>query len=263
MHVVAVCELAATLDDEVDAVAGALGMAPYDVRLRLAGTLPRVLATSTDASAARAACDLLCRRGHGALTFDADDAPSVDRMPVLKSFSLANGELHADHAGPSQPVERITAVVRFVLSGDVDHVVREKRLVYSGRSLAPATREEEQIRTRRNRTERALLIFREGEPWVLDPARAKYAALGPLRPTQHENFARLIAWLTSLSPGVTVDDRFVEHPLAVQKRAEVRAPLPATAAPVRADRPVDWTLHALAQWLMMRRGGPYRGVRPG
>jgi hypothetical protein len=259
MHVVALCELTAPVEQEEGPIAELLGLSAYDVRLRLAGTLPRVVLRTDDGAAAQDLLALLVRRGHGALSFAADDAPAVDRLPLVRHFRAEGESVFADGAGPSRPATDLVAIVRFALHGVVDRTFKEQRLVYSGRSLAPAVQQFDRTVTEQAKAQRALLVFRDGLPWLLDPAQARYQGLGALRPTQVENFLATLEWFARRSPGTVEDHRFLEHPLAVQKRAAVRSAATATHDPVRADRPVDWTLHALAGWLAAPRGGPYRG----
>jgi hypothetical protein len=63
MFCLAVCELGAPLEREEEAIAGILGVTAYDVRIRLAGVLPRIMAQREDVTSTLACADV-CRAHH-------------------------------------------------------------------------------------------------------------------------------------------------------------------------------------------------------
>lgn len=256
MHCLAVCELGAPLDREENALASALGLTPYDVRIRLGGVLPRVMGQFDDAAAALAIADRLRSRGHGVVVFAATDAPALERMTLMRRFDAVGGQLFAnDKKPPGRALSDLVAIVHAAL--DV-RVLRTSREINYRATSRGTVREEEQHRSTEHALEMvALLFWREGAPWLLRQSEARYVALGAqVRPTVHENFQLAIEWLRARARDAVYDDRFVKPPLRPDRPVEVRDT--DTARALGSDRAVEQTLHALGTWLARGRGGPYR-----
>lgn len=256
MHCLAVCELGTALEPEEQALAAALGLTPYDVRIRLSGVIPKVMSQLDDAATAVAIADRLRARGHGVVVFDANDALALSRMTLMRRFDVVGDQLFAnDRKPPGRALADVVAIVHAAIDGRVQRTSREVTYRATARGTA---REEEQHKSTEHALEAvAVVYFREGPPWLLRQSEARYVALGKsVRPTVHENFQLAIEWLRARTPHAVYDDRFVRPPLRSERVVEVRDSESARA--LSSDKSVEQTLHALGLWLGRGRGGPYR-----
>ena len=252
----AVCELGAPLEREEAAIADVLGVTPYDVRIRLGGVLPRIMAQRDDVASTLALAEALRRRGHGAIVFHTDDAIALERMPLMRRFG-ARGEVlfSNDTASQERPLADLVAIVHASLNVSVVRTRRESVLRATARGTART--EEKRTATERSFEKIAVLVWRTGEPWLLRQSEARYVALGDgLRPTNAQNFELAVAWLCGRAPSAVYDKRFVDSPLMPQRAVSVRGAEEARA--LSSDRSVELVLHALGTWLARDRNGPYR-----
>lgn len=256
MHCVAICELGAPLEREEEVLASILEVAPYDVRVRLGGTLPRVMRQYDDGATAVAVADQIRRRGHGVVVFDANDARPLARMTLMRRFGVFEDLLFAnDRKPPGRPLAEIVAIAQAAL--DV-RVLRTSREIHYRPTNRGTVREEEQHQSIERSLEMVVLLYWRGEDvWLMRQSEARYVALGTkVRPTVHENFQLAIEWLRARAPNAVFDSRFVRPPLRPERDVEVRDSDAARA--LSSDRGVEQILHALGVWLGRDRNGPYR-----
>lgn len=253
---VAVCALARSLEGEAEAIAAVLGLAPYDVRIRLGGVLPRIALQVDDLALATRLAEGLRSRGHGAIVFDADEAPLLGAMPAMRRFGLDGQVLYAnDRRPPSQAIGDLAVVARVAMNVRVARSGRDStfRMSVRGRlRLSEKVDFAEQVIE-----QMAVLYWRDGAAWLLRESDARYIGLGAdVAPTVHANYLRAMAWLRANAPGAIFDDRFLAASLSPQRSVHVIGN--ETAAPLGSDRGIEYTLHALGLWLRRGRGGPYR-----
>ena len=256
MFCLAVCELGAPLEREEEAIAAVLGVTAYDVRIRLGGVLPRIMAQRDDVASTLAFAEALRKRGHGAIVFDTNDALALERMRLMRRFGVEGETLFAnDGAPPGRPLTDLVAIVHASLDVSVVRTTREVVLRATGRGTARS--EEKRTVTERSLEKIAVLFWRAGEPWLLRQSEARYVALGSdLRSTNSQNFELAVEWLRARSPAAVYDRRFVASPLTPQRAVPVRDAEQARS--LSSDRSVELTLHALGAWLSRERAGPYR-----
>ncbi len=256
MFCLAVCELGAPLEREEGPIADILGVTPYDVRIRLGGVLPRIVAQRDDAASTLALAEPLRKRGHGAIVFRTKDATALERMPLMRRFGASGDLLFSnDTASLESPLVDLVAIVHASLNVSV---VRTTRQV-TARTTARGTARMEETRTamERNLEKIAVLYWRTGEPWLLRQSEARYVALGDgLQSTNSRNFELAVGWLRGRAPSAVYDRRFVDSPLMPQRAVPVRGAEAARA--LSSDRSVELVLHALGTYLARDRGGPYR-----
>ena len=224
MYVVAVTRWASTLEEEARALAPVLGVAPYDLKLRLGGPLPVVVAREADSARARELLQLLRTRGHGAIACDLAFVPSSQQMPAPRSYRLEDeafvgldpawGERsvrYADllglvHASAATLVESTTvtkdkkfSLGRAVLTGGL--VMRKK----TATEKRDSSEQREQV---------LYLIRQDGrDPMILREQRLRHQGLGArVKPTSLENFATLVALLRERATGALYDDRLFTRP---------------------------------------------------
>lgn len=256
MFCLAVCELGAPLEREDEAIAGILGVTPYDVRIRLAGVLPRIMAQREDVASTLDCAERLRRRGHGAIVFDVNEATVLERMPLMRRFGVEGETLFAnDMKPPGRSLGDLLAIVHASLNVSVVRTTRETVLKATGRGTARS--EEKRTATERSTERIAVFCWRDGERWLLRQSEARYVALGDqLRATNTENFQLAVDWLRARANVAVFDNRFIASPLTPQRTVGVRGA--ETARALTSDRSVELALHALGTWLTRDRTGPYR-----
>src|SRR6185436_643988 len=114
MHVVAILELATSIDAEAVALAADLGTTAYEERLKLAGGLPAIVLLSAEAAPARALLTKIRGRGHGALAIDAAEVVPSTEMIVVRRFAFEPDALVLQGSGARMPYSDIVAIVRAV-----------------------------------------------------------------------------------------------------------------------------------------------------
>jgi hypothetical protein len=249
VYCVALCSLAASSQPVEALVAELLGMTVYDARLRVTGTLPRIVGYFDTQLRATDIAQTLNANGHSALVFNGQAALPLDALPLLRRFAVRGEHLYSNDQAPTvQPLGALLALIAIVVSAGVERTTKETVSRPTGRGAYV-----QEIKTR-TRTERAheqivLLAFRDGPP--------RFLALGArLRPTAHENMQATIAWLRELAPNCVYDTRFVETPLAAGRSMLVIGE--GAAGPLGVAKDTDCVLHALQLWLTRPRQLPYR-----
>ncbi|WP_437675252.1 hypothetical protein [Sorangium sp. So ce131] len=260
MFVVAIVELATSIEAEAAALAADLGSTAYEQRLHLAAGLPAVVLTTADPVQARALLRSLRGRGHGALAIDAAAVVSSGDMVPLRRGRIEPGCLVAEDpvapgaAGePGAAVERlpfddILALIRAShrqrVASKVD--VKERKFaagsaVLTGGLVLSKTVTREETRVSDERSEVLYLFRKSGDrPWLLRERSASYGWLGgAMAPSSIQNFTATVALLGQRAPGAFYDERLTGP----------RRPIPfsGNGAP-SPDPTADLLAHLLALW---------------
>ena len=222
MHVVALTRWnpAATLEQDLPALAEAMAMAPYDARLKLVGKPPALLATNLSPERASALTAALLQRGHGAVTCDIRAVPRA--VTASRTFALtADALLAQDELRPVViAYAAITGVLRAAEESSQSHTLetKEKKLavasaVLSGGLKLSKTVTKVEKNAAAQRQEVAYVFYRDGAaPLLLKENGLLYDALGAQRgTTAHQSFQALIAWLRSHAPNALHDDQLLVH----------------------------------------------------
>ena len=263
MFVVAVAHLAGDLDSAAEALGKAADVAPFDVRARLGGPLPRVLFQSKEMEEARRVMLAARSLGHGVVACDSRTVVPSQRMVHVRRFALDETFLWANAGGAERlELADVAAIVACATRTAVMRSTVEKDLVTFG-----AHRRSYAVDTEHTRHEHAVdyaaYVFpmpaRDGDPevapFLLQEGELKYVALGPsLRPTRRENFMLTLELLRARTRA-PYDDRFLAHPGPATHL--VRARDHDAVATGRTDGATDLTAHLLALWLT-QQGSPYR-----
>ena len=80
----ALVRLSGSIDDEAKALAAALGLTPYETRLKLLAGLPALVTTTADSEAAKEVLRGLRARGHGAVGFDGAAVVPSESMIAMR-----------------------------------------------------------------------------------------------------------------------------------------------------------------------------------
>ncbi len=215
MHVVALRRVSG----EPAALAGVLGIAPYDARQQLLGPGPRVLATFADGDAASRLATALLAAGFDALHLDLTSEP-VEVVP--RSFTLRAGGMQVmsrDGLPLALRFDRIQVLLRGtrMLSETRTEVTRQRkfsieRAVLTGGLIMTRTDKKEVTRTVDQR-EGFLYIRAAGVSAVeLRESELLYDGLGDLRePTRMGNFTRLVTIIRDGAPQARWDERLLSR----------------------------------------------------
>ncbi len=215
-------------EQNLSELAPAMGLPPYDARLRLAGPLPVTLAR-LDVTAAQALLAWLRRRGHGAVACDVASLPVEARSPVARDFELQPETLLVtDARGRSLALlrDQILGLIRAAeITDEVATVETTKKQLALGRAvLSGGLLRSKQVTTVETRgsveRQEALYLFRstEAEPIVFRERELSYLNLGRERgSTQRQSFTILVERLRRLAPQAIYDERL----LAQKRRPEL------------------------------------------
>jgi hypothetical protein len=262
MFVVALTRLAGGLEAESTALAAELELAPYDVRVRFAGVLPRVVFQSVAPAEASRVLGIVRARGHDAFVCDTRSVPASGSLVRLHRFALEETCLVANDGGPRLAYADIWAILVTTARTAVVRETDDVELVTSGRGEARAVH----VHGMRNErvSENAAYIFPRPKPdegllppWLLHAREAQYRSLGAqMRATKHDNFEIALAILRARAPDAIYDDRFSAAGLENAQLVHVRGH--ESAAPRLTDAHGDLAVHLLALSLLGDRSGPYR-----
>ena len=258
MHVVAIAELATSLEAEAAALAQDLGTTAYEERLKLAAGLPTIVLTSADPAPARALLGKLRARGHGVVSCDAAEVvPSGDMVP-LRRFAFEPDALVAlDVEGARLPYGDILGIFR------ASHLMRAETRVESkskefsvglavltgGLVLTKSVSREAKSVTQER--EQLCYLFRAGgdTPWLLRERGTQYAGLGAAAgPSSAQNFVATMTRLRQLSPGAVYDERLMNPRNAPTRPIRTGGGSSETVGTSSASG-VDLIAHLLALWI--------------
>ena len=173
MHVVALAEIATTVEAEAAALAHDLGTTLYEERLKLVAGLPAIVLTSAEAGPARALYAKLRARKQGAVCCDADAVVSSASMVPLRRFAFEPDALVALEVpgmpdGARLPYDDVLGIFRASHQTRTESRTENKSKQFSaGRALLTGglvltkkvSREEKQITQER---EQICYLFRRG-----------------------------------------------------------------------------------------------------
>ena len=239
MHAVAITRLAGTtaspgraatpdalrgaIETEAKALAADLGTIAYEQRLKLAGGIPAIVATSPDPTRAQAIAAAIRRRGHDAVVVDADRIVAARDMIAPKGLRLDAAALVSTHGlGVSIAWTDIAVLVRAVwrTHAESTEVVTRKEFA-AGRALLTGglvinKKVSREVTTRSDDAEPVVFLFPRspGPPWWLRERALRYDALGAaLTTSSTANFQLLVDELRTRATAATFDDRLVARKL--------------------------------------------------
>ena len=229
MHMVAVTRWGSPLQEELPELAGRLGMAAYDLRLRLSGGLPAVYARVDDGMEAAGHVEFLRARGHGAVACDTEAVPGPDDQIVPLDFEASATALHGTSTRGRRfelPYTEIFAMVHVacVTSAERSVTKQEKkftpgRAVLSG-GMVLRKKVDRVDKTVTQEQEQMIYMFCRSHPapCVWKELTLRYEGLGDRRQlTAAQNFATFSKRLRALAPQAFHDERLLTH----KRRADI------------------------------------------
>ncbi len=207
--------------DALAAAAQATGLALAEVRMRLAGTLPRSLLSDADRDRVAAAAAALERLDFGVFCCDPTAAPTDDSRVVARSLTLAAGELTVvdglgnSHDCPASAVAFFIRGTRIATTAKTikttDRTLSLGRAALTGGLLWTKKTESTVTKTSEEREEMILLHRRDDQPdIVLYERRLDYRCLGGhVAPSSRANFDALLGRLRAIAPRARFDERIL------------------------------------------------------
>ncbi len=201
------------------AAARAAGLALADVNHRLAGVLPRVLATGLEGAQAQALSAALEALGFATVVFDAKAVPGDADRVVVARLELAGGELRASdaqgrpHACPAGAIALLQWGVRVKSESATVKTSERKpalgRALLSGGLLLSKKVESTAVKVTETREPFLLVQRQDGEPdLILYERRLDYRFLGAeMQPVSRANLERVGARVAALATAALTDDR--------------------------------------------------------
>jgi hypothetical protein len=280
MFVVAIAELASSLEDEARALAVDLGGSAYDARLLLAGGLPAVVRRTPDKAEALDLLGRLRGRGHGAVACDAGAVVAASAMVSMRHFRLGEsavttgggaGELDAS-APTVLRYDDVLALIAAVHRTSIDTTTQviEKKLSVSRAILTSGLTTSKSVSREAHSTveerEAVLYLFRRSgmTPWILRENGTEWAGHGkPIALSRAENFRIATEALRERAAGAFFDDRLVRAPARGRggESAQMKVGVGTTSITTSSEAGVDLSAHLIALWGARARTG-HRGRGP-
>ncbi|GAC1351238.1 MAG: hypothetical protein NVSMB1_02350 [Polyangiales bacterium] len=220
MHVVAIADLTLSLEECANVLSPLLGLALYEVRLRLAGGMPAIVLTTADEQKAQSLAAALRDRGQAALVCDVSSVTPSRAMVPMKHFQLRDdGIVGGVHNECVLAYSEIFALFRAIHREHVDESLDTKetnfspgRAVVTGGLMMTKTKTTAAQKTS-DRLAQVLYVFprRRLTPWLLRESETHYQGLGArLQPTTAANFLTTIALLRERSKPAIYDERLMK-----------------------------------------------------
>jgi len=263
VHIVALAELATSIEAEAAALAQDLGTTAYEERLKLAAGLPAIVLTSAEAGPAQALIARLRARRHVVVACDASAVVPSHAMVPLRRFAFEPDALVAlDLPGSAGAPEARLAYAEILGIFRASHQTRTEtraegtsKQFSAGRALLSGglvltksvTREEKSVSQER---EQVCYLFRAGggTPWLLRERGTQYAGLGAaLGPSSAQNFVATMTRLRQLAPSALYDERLMNPRNAPSRPIRTGAGSAETVG-VSSVGGVDLIAHLMALW---------------
>jgi len=253
MHVVAIHGWKEESTDLVQGLAGAVGITPYEMRQRMIGGGPSVVASFADPHQAAALAEKLDQSGVATLVIEADAVRSQSGRFVVRRFELHERVLHIE-SGDGQGAEIAYGDIDLLLPGtrilgQTETVAVTERKFSLGRTILsggiPFTRKvERQEEVNTEERENILYLYAGKRPPLLfSQSGMAYDGLGAaMKLSQELNFAYLKSELRRLCPAAGYDERLLN------RLGQIRLLGPA----LNPENRLDLAFHILA--LSLRRG---------
>jgi len=209
------------MDQEVAGLSRVLGVQPYDLRLRLSGPLPVILAWFSDAEKARNLLKGLRERGHGAVACDGDKIQPSNQMMTPRTFEFQVTSLKVNtHGQPPDIIafSELLALVHAQIENEIQNTTTEKSRKFSvGRAIMTGgmvltKKTSKQVSGHEGEFEQVLYVFKKSskEPFIFRQNTLRYLGLGSeIGQSTVENFTRLVKTLRQHAPEALYDNRLL------------------------------------------------------
>jgi hypothetical protein len=257
MQVVAITQLAGSVDSEASALASELGLTAYETRLLLAAGTP-TLVRRADGPTAAALASRLRARGHGVVVCDGSDVTPSSEMIDMRRLRLGPGGVSLDdRAGDALPFDDVLALLPArhrhhteTSTATIERKFSASRALISG-GLVTTTTVKSEAHHATDRSDQVLYVVRRSgaTPWILREHGSHWSGLGrPLAASSIENFRVAVALLRERAPGAVYDDRLLSRK-ASPERTEAAGAAGARTVKTSSEGGIDLLVHVLALWI--------------
>jgi hypothetical protein len=222
VFVVAVTRWARPFDQELAVLAPILKVVQYDLRLRLAGPLPVVVAQRLEEDFAKELLAVLHERGHGAVACDASRISGSDQMFTPVAFAFDSTSFNVlDKEQRQVPYADILAMVQAASARTATQATTTKKKKFSltrtamTGGLVRSKKVSEESRAESVERQQVLYLFQRGQqnPIFLSESQLQYSGLGDqMKVASTENFSNMVAILRGQAPAAFYDDSLARHP---------------------------------------------------
>lgn len=219
MFLVAVTRWGSDIGPQLPALAEQLGVFAYDLRMRLAGPLPVIVARFAEGPAASSLMATLRGWGHGAVGCDLDKVPSAASMHQPRRFEFTDDLLRTrDRAQVEAEVRaaEVYALIHALVLTDHQQTQERttkkfsaSRAVLTG-GMAVTKKTSSTARMTESESEERIYVFRRDftGPMIFCQRELDYAGLGDAKGhSSHESFAALTRRLREFCPAARYDDQ--------------------------------------------------------
>lgn len=259
-------------ETDAERLASALGRAVYETRLWLTAKMPRVVARTTDFSAARAMVSAMAAEGFAATAVDDETLVPSSKMVFARLPTMAQDGIFANGEGTDyRPWHEFAVMVRARARASFYRTTFEEDLDATT-SVAHTLRAAHGWRSRpqREKIERhaaeieLLYLFPRaagdfgaaGTPWLLTEHGVQFGSLGvPLLPSRRGNFLALCERIHRFAPDLAVHESLLDHPPPALALASARDGTDVSPEP---DHLLDVAVHLCALSVVAPSAHPYR-----
>jgi hypothetical protein len=219
VFIVAVTRWGPGLDKQLPELATDLGLFPYDLRIRLNGPLPAIVARMSEREAASALLAKLRAWGHGAVGCEDSQVVAGEAMLQVREFRFEGEWLEVDIGGQEGVAVAPGEVVMFIHAMAVSEQRQTQetssqkfsaaRAVLTGGLVMSRTVSSVNHQNDAGFEERIYLFRRSlADSMLFCQHQLHYAGLGEaMSRSSHDNFAELTRRLRAFAPSVPYDDR--------------------------------------------------------
>lgn len=214
MFIVAVTRWGPGLDTQLPELAADLGLFPYDLRIRLNGPLPVIVARLHEREAASALMAKLRGWGHGVVGCEDSKVLAADTMLQVREFRIDGSRLVVDK--DELDSADVLMLVHAMGVSEQQHTQETSkqqfsaaRAVISGGWVTTRT-VTSYSHTHGAGSEERIYLFRRSyaDPMLFCQHQLQYGGLGEaMSRSSHDNFAELTRQLRAFAPSACYDDR--------------------------------------------------------
>lgn len=222
MFFVAITRWGPGFDQQLPELAKMLDLFPYDLRSRIAGPLPAIVARVPEREFASTLMTKLRGWGHGVVGCDASTVPSAASMHRPREFTF-EGELlrteDRDHQVAEVHASEVYALIHAMILSE-QQTTNERttkdfnatRAVLTG-GMIMTRKNTTTTRSTESESEERIYLFRQrdggwAEPMLFCQHQLRYSGLGAaMGHSSHQSFATLTQQLRSFCPGAYYDDQ--------------------------------------------------------
>jgi len=222
MHIVVIHDWQAENPELVQALAAALGITPYEVRQRMRGDGPAVVACFADPQQAGSMADRLPRSKVETLIVDTETVCSSSGRLLVRRFELKGRCLRIEASNGQaaeidyDDVELLLTGTRILRQAGTNTIIERKfslgkTLLSGGVPMTKTVKHQEEVSTE-ERENILYLYARERPPLVFSQSSMSYDGFGTAMKLSGElNFAYLKSELRRLCPAAGHDDRLLNR----------------------------------------------------